>query len=84
MKQPMMFIKKPIAVEAMQVTVFNLDEVVEWCKGELFGSRLNAKDRAIKFNGYEARVKDWIVRDDHGIFRVHKPAVFEALYERVE
>ena len=54
----MMFIKKPIAVEAMQVTVFNLDEVVEWCKGELFGARLNAKDRAIKFDGYEARVKD--------------------------
>jgi hypothetical protein len=70
---PDKFRKKEKIVEAMQ-----------WD-----GSYLS-EDPIFKFTGrspdqlFLAKKGDWIVKTDYGHFRVYRPDIFEALYERVE
>lgn len=77
--------KKPIAIEARQVTVFNLEELEEWCGGVLQGHSLTAKYRTIAIPTLEgtmqAKVGDWIIKGVKGEFYPCKDDIFHATYE---
>lgn len=77
--------KKPVAVEARQLTVFNLDELEEWCGGHVIGFQQAAKYRTIAIPTLEgvmqAAIGDWIIKGVKGEFYPCKPDIFEATYE---
>lgn len=63
---PTTFLPHPVHVEAVQVTVANLEEVADWCKGSVHGTLLPEGQRIIEVHnahGEEltASVGDWIV-----------------------
>lgn len=62
---------RPVAVQAVQVTVDNLVEVAEWCGGFLDVSaeviQIDEEDRG--FGGY-ARTGDWVLRWEGDAFSV--------------
>lgn len=80
-----LFRKKPVAIEARQVTVFNLDELEQWCGGSTTNLRGSAKFRTIVIptleGSMEARIGDWIIRGVAGEFYPCKPDIFHATYE---
>ena len=84
----MKFRKKPVIIEAHQLTVFNLEELEQWCGGSIKGLRLPAKERVIRIQTLEgemeAKIGDWIIRGVKGEFYPCKPDIFEATYEKVE
>lgn len=84
----MKFRKKPVVIEARQLTVFNLEELEQWCGGSIKGLRLPAKERVIHIQTLEgemeAKIGDWIIRGVKGEFYPCKPDIFEATYEKVE
>lgn len=57
------------AVEALQVSVENTEELARWCSGSIKSTALPAEEREIEvsFNGEEDRaaVGDWILRVAH-------------------
>ncbi|WP_251849231.1 hypothetical protein [Enterococcus hirae] len=83
----MKYRKKPVVVEAIQLTDENLLEVKDWCNGELVP---NAET-----SGYDlyistlegtmcADINDYIIRGVEGEFYPCKPDIFEKTYEAVE
>ena len=81
----MKFRKKPVVIEARQLTVFNLEELEAWCKGSIKGTRLPAKERIIHIETLEgemtANIGDWIIKGVKGEFYPCKPDIFELTYE---
>ena len=77
--------KKPVAVEARQLTVFNFDELEQWCGGEIKNWFLSAKYRTIAIptleGTMEASVGDWIIRGVAGEFYPCKANIFDLTYE---
>ena len=84
----MKFRKKPVVIEARQLTVFSLEELEQWCGGSIKGLRLPAKERVIHIQTLEgemeAQIGDWIIHGVAGEFYPCKPQIFEATYEKVE
>ena len=84
----MKFRKKPVVIEAHQLTVFNLEQLERWCNGSIKGLRLPAKERVIAIQTLEgemvANVGDWIIQGVKGEFYPCKPEIFEMTYEPVE
>jgi hypothetical protein len=87
------FRKKPIVIEARQFTikvaadVKKWEELADWCKGLIRGTKLKPEDRAIQINTLEgdmqASVGDWIIKGVKGEFYPCKPDILEATYEEV-
>lgn len=81
--------KKPVEIEAVQLTEENKDQVFNDMTGQ-FAPVFVDGDPAIKFrtmHGEEAiaRIGDWIVEDGKpGTYYPVKPDVFAATYEPVE
>jgi len=84
----MKFKKKPVVIEAQQLTVFNLEELEQWCKGSIKGLRLPANQRVIDIQTLEgemrAQIGDWIIKGVKGEFYPCKPEIFAMTYEPVE
>lgn len=84
----MKFRKKPVVIEAQQLTVFNLEELEHWCKGSIKGLRLPANQRVIDIQTLEgemrAQIGDWIIKGVKGEFYPCKPEIFAMTYEPVE
>lgn len=84
----MKFRKKPVVIEAQQLTVFNLEELERWCKGSIKGLRLPANQRVIDIQTLEgemrAEIGDWIIQGVKGEFYPCKPDIFAMTYEAVE
>ncbi|MGA5589885.1 hypothetical protein ACPCF3_00590 [Enterococcus mundtii] len=83
----MKYRKKPVVVEAIQLTDENLLEVKDWCNGELVPNA--------EISGYNlyvstlegvmhADINDYIIQGVAGEFYPCKPDVFEKMYEVVE
>jgi hypothetical protein len=80
------FRKKPVVIEAMQLTPENGAEVWEWSdskpfygpRGEVTGLRIYTLEGDMK-----ADFGDWIVRGVKGEFYPCKPDIFEVTYEPV-
>lgn len=82
---PTTFLPHPVRVEAVQVTVANLAEVAEWCKGSVHGTLLPEGQRIIEthsIHGEEltANVGDWIVSHPMLGYSVESDSDFKLLY----
>ena len=84
----MKFRKKPVVIEAQQLTAVNLEFVEAWCKGSIKGTVLPREERVIDIFTLEGEMRadigDWIIKGIAGEFYPCKPAIFQATYEAVE
>ncbi len=93
MATPKKFRKKPVEIEAIQITQYpgdNADEVARWCYGRVaWGPYLNGVPQpqvliATLEGMMTGNVGDWIIRGIKGEFYPCKPDIFEATYEPVD
>lgn len=86
------YTRKPIHVEAVQVTEENLYEVAAWCDGEVIinqTSRTGERYIKVKVNNplnvrqTKAFVGDWVLKSKHG-FKCYTPKAFEKAFEKPE
>ena len=86
----MRFRKKPIVIEAIQMTLENSDKIRDWIPPEIFTSKfvgeLSTVAAAIKTleGTMIASEGDWIIKGVNGEFYPCKPDIFEKTYESVE
>lgn len=81
------YIRKPMYVEAVQVTAENLLQVMKWCGGTAFDQFEGPA--FIKVLGYRSKllptkafVGDWVLSGPHG-FRVYSDTAFKKTFEQV-
>ncbi|WP_257007326.1 hypothetical protein [Enterococcus hirae] len=80
----MKYRKKPVVVEAIQLTNKNLLEVKEWCNGELVpNAETSGYDLYIStLEGImHVDINDYIIQGVEGEFYPCKPDIFEKTYE---
>lgn len=80
----MKYRKKPVVIEAIQLTNENLLEVKEWCNGELVpNAETSGYDLYIStLEGImHADINDYIIQGVEGEFYPCKPDIFEKTYE---
>ena len=79
--------KKPVTIEAMQLTRHNVHEVAEWCGADLGHTFGSTEPDALNINTLEgtmaAYIGDYIIRGVQGEFYPCKPDIFAATYEEV-
>ncbi len=81
------FRKKPVVVEANQLTEDNAHELALWCSGILHEVKFKPEFIVIQtFEGnMRAEMKDWIIKEsfptDDRKFYPCKPDIFEMTYE---
>jgi hypothetical protein len=92
------FTRKPFAVEAVQVTNENIEEVAEWCQGQVrrsAGPNGRNPQRYIKLRvpgalntrQTQAYINDWVVQaQDEKLagFKVYKPKAFHNTFDEVK
>lgn len=80
--------KKPVVVEAHQLTIDNIGFVESWCGGSVKGIKLPVEERCIDIQTLEGEMRgnmgDYIIKGVQGEFYPCKPDIFEATYEKVE
>jgi hypothetical protein len=83
--------KKPVVIEARQVTYGNRYEVATWCEGEpqdASPSGLIYAPGVLAIDTLEGRMwaqaGDWIIKGVKGEFYPVKPEIFAETYEGVE
>ena len=83
----MKYRKKPVVIEAKQLTTQNLHELEDWCQGDILGVKLPLEDQVIEIHTLEgdmrANMGDWIIKGVQGEFYPCKPDIFEQTYEAV-
>lgn len=81
----MKYKKKPIPIDAKRITVFNLEEIADWCGGKVTKVTADAKYRLIAIKtlegSMEAAVGDWILKGVKGEFYPCRNDIFEETYE---
>jgi len=79
--------KKPIIVEAKQLTEETLERIAAWCDGAVKGTKLPRRERVIDIQTLEGEMRafigDWVIRGIAGEFCPCKPDIFEVTYELV-
>ena len=94
----MKFRKKPVVIEARQVTPETAEEIGAWCGAKkciaesynsyLWGHALRLEHRHLDIETLEgdmsAGMGDWVIQGVKGEFYPCKPDIFEMTYERVE
>ena len=76
--------KKPVVIEAVQLTIDNGDDVVDWIKDRHSQRYLDGQVWIETLEGImKARVGDWIIRGVKGEFYPCKSDIFEMTYERL-
>ena len=80
----MKYRKKPVVIEAHQLTNGNCDQVAEWCNGLL----VDAVQPTIQIMTLEgimtARCGDYIIKGVEGEFYPCAPNIFEKTYDEVD
>lgn len=74
------FRKKPVVIEAIQLTPFNLEAIEEFVGGDLANTSGGVVIATLE-GAMHASVGDWIIRGVQGEFYPCKPDVFEQTYE---
>lgn len=84
----MKYRKKPVVIEAKQLTMKNMDEIMAWCNSTQIWSK--PPMRAITGiivptleGSHEASFGDYIIQGVKGEFYPCKPDIFEMTYEKV-
>lgn len=89
MTGPQEFRKKPVTIEAWQLTIDNAKDICDWIYGDSRGHTrvsyiASGEVTILTLEGdMTASVGDWIIRGVRGEFYPCKPDIFEATYERV-
>ena len=90
MEQPKWYRKKPVAVQAMQFTKYNGEDVANWIrenKGVAKWGRMSEDDQFIDIITLEgvmtANLDDLIIKGIKGEFYPCKPDIFSDTYEAV-
>lgn len=82
------FRKKPVEIEAVQLTHDNIQEVVDWCGGYFWSRPPMRAVTGISILALEGTMNasfgDWIIKGVSGEFYPCKPDIFEKTYEGVE
>lgn len=84
---PEIYVRKPFNVEAVQVTEENLQEIADWCNGELRqtadGTPFVKVDvqRPLSTRQTRGFVGDWILFAGRG-FKVYTQKAFEGSFEK--
>lgn len=83
--------KKPVVIEAVQLTRETLEEVRDFMGGEEqrnVSFTINFKDGAVSIHTLEGKMRaslnDWIIKGVKGEFYPCKPDIFAQTYEKVE
>ena len=83
----MKYRKKPVVIEALQITPTTIDRVEAWCGGSIKGRLLPVNDRCIDIQTLEGEMRadmgDWVIKGIKGEFYPCKPDIFDATYEAV-
>lgn len=83
MTLPKKYRKKPVEIEAMEVTRDTFYDVRNWCGGETWTT-----DTEIAINTLEgtmiANLGDYVIRGVQGEFYPCKPDIFAATYEQLD
>lgn len=78
------FRKKPVEIEAHQLTVENINQLAHWCKGHVKGTKLPVKDQCIEIQTLEgemeANIGDYIIKGIENEFYPCKESIFKASY----
>ena len=79
---PQRFRKRPVVIEAVQLTRANLLDVANWCGGQ---ARTSGRVLIPTLEGeMQADLGDWIIRGVADEFYPCKPDIFAATYEPEE
>lgn len=79
---PHKYRKRPVVIEAAEVTYENVDEVAHWCDGYVTvptGINIPTLEGVMLAN-----MGDYVIKGVQGEFYPCKPDIFAATYERVE
>lgn len=83
-----MFRKKPVVIEAKQLTRESMEEVKDWCSGITWSKAPMRAVTGITIGTLEgvmeASFGDWIIKGVKGEFYPCKPDIFEKSYEPAE
>ena len=77
------FRKKPVEIEAIQLTEDNIDALVEFCGNKIKSHPLTGVVIETLEGNMLASKGDWIIKGVHGEFYPCKPNIFELTYEAV-
>lgn len=75
--------KKPVVIEAMKITPDNVDELVEFCEGNLKSNPLVGVVIETLEGKMTVTIGDYIIKGVKGEFYPCKPDIFEMTYELV-
>lgn len=82
------FRKKPVEIEAWQLTRETLGDVMKWCGGRYWSRPPMRAVTGLTIPTLEGDLQasygDWIIRGVNGEFYPCKPDIFEATYDPVE
>lgn len=83
-REPKIYVRKPVKVAAIKVTVESADSVVEWLSENGFVSKVNWGARKLHYFTPHKRTLsfgDWLIRSGNGEFYPTKGHNFPELYE---
>lgn len=82
------YVRKPLHVDAVQVTVDNIEEIAAWCQGELVLDPNSAHYVRVRVHNPKnvrqtrAFVGDWILYTDRG-YKVYTGKAFHGSFEKL-
>ena len=75
--------KKPVVIEAIQLTADNIDEIVDFCGGRIKSHPMAGVVIETLEGNMTADAGDFIIKGIQGEFYPCKPDIFEKTYEVV-
>ena len=82
----MKYRKKPIEIEAEQLTMRNVEKLRLWCGGYIIvdGKKYEGINIPTLEGDMKANFKDWIIKGINGEFYPVKNDIFEKTYEAIQ
>jgi hypothetical protein len=83
------YTRKPLIVEAVQMTEENAHELREWCRGELYVARNGRTTLQVKVlhparpDQTKAQAGDWVLKSDQG-FKIYADSAFQKGFDSLE
>ena len=79
--------KKPVVIEALQISRESIYKVERWCGGSIKGIKLPITEQCIDIQTLEGEIRanfgDYVIQGVKGEFYPCKPDIFELTYEEV-
>lgn len=83
------YYRKPLQVQAVQVTEANILEVAKWCKGKVYAGKNGLMTLEVKvlhpmsIDQNKAQEGDWILKSKQG-FKIYADSAFKKGFEKAE